>query len=104
MTPNEVLFHYSQYNSVHTLEIQNHFKTKPIHVVPDSQTESRGTMDTRSETESERRERELSVVSSEMNQGRIPSSSSGVIHTRIDQYPVYDDIIRDRHRSLFSDR
>ena len=104
MTPNEVLFHYSQYNSVHTLEIQNHFKTKPAHVVPNSQTESRGIMETRSETESERREREPSVVSSEANQGIIPSSSFGVIHTRIDQYRVYDDIIRDRHRSLFSNR
>ena len=93
MTPNEVLFHYSKYIGVHTLEIQNHIKSKPVRPVTEPQ----------SETESERKGRELSVSEETPQRKEVTSSLCPVvIHTRIDQYPVYDDIIRDRHRSMFS--
>lgn len=105
MTPNEVLFHYSKYNGVHTLEIQNHIKSKPVRPVtePQSGVESRLGMGPHSETESERKGRELSVSEETPQRKEVTSSLCPVvIHTRIDQYPVYDDIIRDRHRSMFS--
>ena len=102
MTPNEVLFHYSQYHSVHTLEIQTHLKANQSPISSDLSTDLSGLVEMRSETESERRERDLSCISSEANPDKLVSSSLAVVHPRIDQYPVYDDIIRDRHRSMFS--